>query len=139
MITRDDPKEVQHLKSHLSGEFKVKDFGALHYFLGIEMAWSRKGIFISQKRHILDLLTEIGLSGARPAETPIEINYGLNDQDSRLLINARRYQRLIEKLMMRTSDLGVLSRPTRDVVGELDHSFGSSKGLTCYVTCPGYL
>jgi len=34
------------------------DLGKLKYFLGIKVAYSRQGIFISQRKYILDLLKE---------------------------------------------------------------------------------
>lgn len=37
--------------------------------------------------------------GARPVETPIEVNHELNDQDGRPLIDARQYQQLVGKLI----------------------------------------
>lgn len=47
MITEDNSKEVRKLKSHLSSEFEVKDLETLWYFLGIKVACSKSGIFIS--------------------------------------------------------------------------------------------
>lgn len=38
VITRDDSEEVWKWKVNLGGEFKVKDLGTLHYFLGIVVA-----------------------------------------------------------------------------------------------------
>lgn len=99
VITGDDPSEVTRLKSYLNSEFEVKNLGTLHYFLGFEVARSRKDIFISQRKYVLDLSIETGLLGTRPAETPIEVNHGLNDQDGRPLIDADKYQRLVGKLI----------------------------------------
>ncbi|RVW23974.1 Retrovirus-related Pol polyprotein from transposon RE1 [Vitis vinifera] len=48
----------QNLKKYLSEEFEVKDLGNLKYFLGMEVARSRKGIVVSQRKYILDLLKE---------------------------------------------------------------------------------
>ncbi|XP_073101291.1 uncharacterized protein [Elaeis guineensis] len=66
----DDSEEIAHLKAQLAQAFEVKDLGHLRYFLGIEVARSSKGIFFSQRKYILDLLTEIGrliyLSHTRP-------------------------------------------------------------------------
>jgi len=50
VITGDDTQEIGHLKSCLHTEFKVKDLGQLKYFLGMEIARSGKGIFISQRK-----------------------------------------------------------------------------------------
>ena len=46
--------------------------GRLKYFLGIEVAHSREGIFISQQKYILDLLKETGMLGCKPTDTPIK-------------------------------------------------------------------
>lgn len=91
MITGDDLEDVQHLKCHLSGEFEVKDLGALCYFLGIEVARLMKGIFISQRKYILNLLSETALLGARLTETLIKVKHGLDDHDGRPLIDAGQY------------------------------------------------
>ncbi|XP_073117068.1 uncharacterized protein [Elaeis guineensis] len=67
---RDDSEEIAHLKAQLAQAFEVKDLGHLRYFLGIEVARSSKGIFLSQRKYILDLLTKTGhliyLSHTRP-------------------------------------------------------------------------
>ena len=48
IVTRDDEKEQQILSQRLVKEFEIKALGRLKYFLGIEVAHSRQGIFISQ-------------------------------------------------------------------------------------------
>jgi len=42
----------------LAAQFEMKDIGKLKYFIGIEVAYSKKGIFISQRKYVLDLLKE---------------------------------------------------------------------------------
>jgi hypothetical protein len=61
----------------LNKEFEVKDLGQLRYFLGIEIARSPKGIVISQRKYVLDLLNDMGMLGCRVASTPIEQNHQL--------------------------------------------------------------
>ena len=77
VITGDDTDEIQILKERLSGEFDMKDLGNLKYFLGIEVLRSKRGIFISQRKYILDLLAETGMLDCKPADTPITTNHGL--------------------------------------------------------------
>lgn len=81
VITGDDYREINNLKASLAGEFEIKDLGFLKYFLGMEVARSKKGIMVSQQKYILDLLKEIGMMGCRPANTPIDPNQKLRSED----------------------------------------------------------
>lgn len=74
ILNGDDFFELGRLKKALASEFEIKDLGPLIYFLGMEFARSKKGIFVSQRKHILDLLEETGLLGCKAAETPMEPN-----------------------------------------------------------------
>ena len=77
IITGDDEVEISRLKRNLSKEFEVKDLGQLKYFLGIEIARSTKGIVLSQRKYVLDLLSDTGMLGCRAASTPIDQNHKL--------------------------------------------------------------
>ena len=48
IVIGNDKGEIQRLKTCLSNEFEIKDLGILKYFLEIEVAGSKGGIFISQ-------------------------------------------------------------------------------------------
>ena len=58
----------------LATEFEIKDLGNLRYFLGMEVARSKDGIVISQRKHILDLLNKTGLLGCKLVDTPMDPN-----------------------------------------------------------------
>ncbi|KAK8919343.1 putative folate-biopterin transporter 2 [Platanthera zijinensis] len=82
IITGDDLEEIGHLKEQLDKEFEVKDLGKLKYFLGIEVAKSRQGIFISQRKYTLDLLDKTGMLGCAPVDSPIEANHKIDADTS---------------------------------------------------------
>ena len=65
VVTGDDLEAIVQLKKSLSKEFEIKDLGALKYFLGIEVARSKHGIFISQRKYILDLPQKTGMLGCK--------------------------------------------------------------------------
>uniref|UniRef100_A0A803QI12 Uncharacterized protein n=1 Tax=Cannabis sativa TaxID=3483 RepID=A0A803QI12_CANSA len=48
ILTGDYKEEMERLKEFLSKEFEIKDLRYLRYFLGMEIARSRHGIFVSQ-------------------------------------------------------------------------------------------
>ena len=98
VMTGDDREEMTRLKKLLAQEFEIKDLGKLQYFLGIEVAQSKRGIFISQRKYILDLLKETGMTGCKPAESPIESNHKLQLGVGES-VDKERYQRLVGKLI----------------------------------------
>ena len=63
---------INCVKHHLDSTFHIKDLGQLKYFLGIEVAWSKEGIVLSQRKYTLDLLEELGHLDSRPASFPME-------------------------------------------------------------------
>ena len=99
ILTGDDVLEMNRLKDSLSSTFEIKDLGSLRYFLGMEVAQSKKGIVVSQRKYVLDLLKETGMSGCRPADTPIGPNQKLGDDKEGVPVNTARYQKLVGKLI----------------------------------------
>ena len=71
ILTGNDNKELERLKKVLAKEFEIKDLDDLKYFLGMEFARSKKGIFVSQRKYVLNLLGETGLLGCKAVKTPI--------------------------------------------------------------------
>ncbi|KAH9769755.1 reverse transcriptase Ty1/copia-type domain-containing protein [Citrus sinensis] len=90
---------MSRLKQCLAKEFEIKDLGQLIYFLGMEIVRSKEGIVVSQRKYTLDLLKETGMSGCKPADTPIEANVKLGEVKGGVHVNAGRYQRLVGKLI----------------------------------------
>jgi hypothetical protein len=72
----------------------VKDLGNLKYFLGIEVARTKKGISLCQRKYTLDLLSDMGMMGCRAAPTPIEQNHQVTAQSGEL-VNKEKYHKLV--------------------------------------------
>ncbi|KAL6318642.1 hypothetical protein AAG906_000720 [Vitis piasezkii] len=73
VITGDDIEEISLLQGQLASEFEMKNLGGLKYFLGIKVARSTQGIFLSQRKYVLDLLSKVGLLECKPVDTSILI------------------------------------------------------------------
>jgi hypothetical protein len=98
IITGDDQQGIGELKTFLHQQFHTKDLGKLRYFLGIEVARSKEGISLSQRKYVLDILEDTGLLGAKPVETPMDPNVKLCVDQGELLHNPDQYRRLVGKL-----------------------------------------
>ena len=77
ILTSNDMHEMENLKQLMAKEFEAKNLGAWRYYLGIKVARSQRGIFISQRKHVIGLVKEIGMMGGKPSDTPIEPNHRL--------------------------------------------------------------
>ncbi|KAJ0520490.1 putative RNA-directed DNA polymerase [Helianthus annuus] len=96
---RDDKEEISQLRKNLFTEFEMKDLGRLKYFLGIEVLRSKHGIFMCQKKYVLDLLAETGMVDCKPADTPMIANQKLYMEERADLADKGRYQRIVGKLI----------------------------------------
>ena len=47
LITGNDEEEIKDIREGLARQFDIKSLGTVKYFLGIEVAYFREGIFIS--------------------------------------------------------------------------------------------
>ena len=99
ILIGDYEDELIKLKTLLAKEFETKDLGSLKYFLGMEVARSRKGISVSQRKYVLDLLKETGMLGCKPAETPMDSSTKLGANKDSVPVDKGRYQRLVGKLI----------------------------------------
>ncbi|CAL1405238.1 unnamed protein product [Linum trigynum] len=107
ILAGDDMEFIQHVKDALHRQFGIKNLGPLKYFLGIEVARSRAGIALCQRKYTLDLLQDSGLSAGRPSLFPIEQQHQLTrppDDDSTRVSaeDAAAYRRLIGRLQYLT-------------------------------------
>lgn len=72
ILTGNDLHKMKILKEFLLKHFHIKDLGDLKYFLGIEFSRSKKGIFMFQRKYVLDILQDAGLLGAGPDKFTME-------------------------------------------------------------------
>uniref|UniRef100_A0A3Q7EGE7 Reverse transcriptase Ty1/copia-type domain-containing protein n=1 Tax=Solanum lycopersicum TaxID=4081 RepID=A0A3Q7EGE7_SOLLC len=111
LLTGNSHQLIQELKDSLHSRFKMKNLGDLKYFLGIEILRSKTGILLNQRKYALELISDTGLSGAKPANTPLEANIKLttveHDEllgvtDDSVLKDVTSYQRLVGRLLYLT-------------------------------------
>ncbi len=62
IIIGNSDENILDLKKLLKQKFEMKDLGGLHYFLGIEVIQSSKGIWLLQRQYAFNKLSEYGMT-----------------------------------------------------------------------------
>lgn len=81
-ITGNNSTVLTELLTALNEQFKMKDLGELHYFLGVQAKFHDHGFFLSQEQYAFDLLKVAGMEDCSPAQTPLPLQLNrVLDQD----------------------------------------------------------
>lgn len=80
----------------------MKDLGQLKYFLSIELARTESGLFLSQMKYVLDVLSGCGMLGCKSVSFPLEQNQKLALDNSDMYHDASQYRRLVGRLIYLT-------------------------------------
>ena len=121
IITRDDKASISSLKSFLQGQFHKKDLGMLKYFLCVEVMRSKRGIFLSQRKYVMNLLSKTGKLAAKSCQSPMAQSLHLT-REGELFEDLERYRKLVGKLNYL-------------IVTHLDIAYSISV-LSQYMSCP---
>ena len=80
----------------------MKDLDHLHYFLGLEVAYTQRGYLVSQQKYTSDILSRVCFTDTRTAATPIELHHRLSSSNSELLPEPMRHRQLVGALVYLT-------------------------------------
>ena len=102
ILTASHSSLLTALKQYLHTQFHMKDLGALHYFLGLEITHSSTGIFMCQKKYAQDLLTEMHMLHSKSLQLPMGTHVKLTNYKGKKLASPDVFRRLIGKLIYLT-------------------------------------
>ncbi|KAL5727461.1 hypothetical protein ACHQM5_000656 [Ranunculus cassubicifolius] len=102
IVTGSNSQHITHLIHQLSSVFAIKDLGALHYFLGVEVIPHKHGLFLSQQKYIRDILGRTQLEGVKPVNTPLAANTQLSQVGSPKLSDPTHYRSVVGALQYLT-------------------------------------
>ena len=103
VLTRNNLAEINSVKQQLHDQFHIKDLGDLNFFLGFEVARTKAGLVLNQKKYCLEILSEFGLTGCKPANSLANAYVRLNSGEGDLLEDATSFRRLIGRLIYLTN------------------------------------
>lgn len=73
IIVSDNKREINDLKVKLQNKFEMQDMRKLKNFLGINIKFDEKGMYLCQKSYIESILRRFNLSNCKPMKTPMEV------------------------------------------------------------------
>ncbi|KAL8141205.1 hypothetical protein V2J09_007226 [Rumex salicifolius] len=118
IITGSSSESVQHLIQNLSNRFSLKDTGNLSYFLGVEVQPHPRGLFLSQRKYITDVLHKANMTNCKPVSTPLNASTRLTRNSGTILASPTEYRMLLGSLPDVTFAVNKLSQfmhsPTTD-------------------------
>lgn len=79
--------------------FQYERSWTVKYFLGLEVARSKEGIYLCQRKYASNIVAEVGLLGCRPTRSPIDKNHNLAKSDSVYMADPETYRRLVGRLI----------------------------------------
>ncbi|XP_015935990.1 uncharacterized mitochondrial protein AtMg00810-like [Arachis duranensis] len=103
VLAGNDLVEIDSIKALLNACFKIKDIGDLKFFLGMEVARSKQGVALYQRKYALDLLRKAGFEDCKPISTPMDYNGKLTKDVGSSLPDNAEYRKLIGKLLYLTN------------------------------------
>ncbi|XP_075655127.1 uncharacterized protein LOC142625334 [Castanea sativa] len=116
---------LQSLIQQLSYEFELKDLGNLHYFLGLQITHTSKGLFLNQSKYAQDLLLKHNMLSAKAAKIPCASNLVL--AEGSLLANPHVYRSMVGSLHYLTFTRPDLSFAIHQKQDTVSHSSTKSK------------
>ncbi|KAL8118202.1 hypothetical protein AgCh_015925 [Apium graveolens] len=80
----------------------IKDLGQAKYYLGLKISRSDTGLFLSQHKFIIDMLSHTNLLSSKPLSIPLDQNTKLYDNvnSGALVKNSSLYRSLVGKLYL---------------------------------------
>eukprot|EP00253_Pinus_taeda_P004293 PITA_04293 len=94
LMTGNNESYIASIKKELRRAIEMTDLGYVHYYLGIEVTQHLKSIFLSQKKHIGDMLNRFGMTEFNPLTSPMEQNLKLTSIEGTEFEDATKYRQL---------------------------------------------
>jgi len=102
LLTGSNSAVLHRLITLLQSEFKLRDLGFVHFFLGIEVKSTAMGILLSQHKYALDIIQRAGMTSCKPVDTPLSASSKLTLIPGTLYSDPTRYRQIIGALQYLT-------------------------------------
>ncbi|XP_019095570.1 PREDICTED: uncharacterized protein LOC109130458 [Camelina sativa] len=98
LVTSNTTAGIERVLSLLAERFSIKDPEDLNYFLGLEAHRTPKGLHLSQRKYILDVLHRYDMQNSKPVATPMATSPKLSLRSGTPLPDPSVYHKLVGSL-----------------------------------------
>ena len=99
LLSGNNEDEIKRIKQGLDQTFTIKDLGLMKYFLSLEIARTKDGILLNQRKYILDILISLHMENCTTSNFPLPQGLHLSTDEGELLHHPEEYRRLIDRLL----------------------------------------
>ena len=78
--------------NQMKQEFEMSMFGEIKFFVDLQVYQMKYGIYITQSKHVKEILKTFGLEDSKPVSTPMVIVYKLSNNEDSTEVNQTMYK-----------------------------------------------
>eukprot|EP00253_Pinus_taeda_P029706 PITA_29706 len=95
-----DDQLIMSCNEDLAREFKMKDMGLMHYFLGMEV-WQKDGeMFVSQGKYANEILKRFHMENCKPIQTPLaDLCYAVNQLSQEMVQPTKMFWKVAKHVL----------------------------------------
>ena len=94
---------MSEFKNSMLREFDMSDLGKMRFFLGIEVLQKPDGIYICQRKYVLEILRRFGMMESNLVGSPIVSGFKMSKDEDGVFVDETYYKQLVESLMYLTA------------------------------------
>ena len=101
IIASSDSDDMDRIKQSLSRRFRMKDFGCIKSFLGIDFEFVGQDVKMNQKKYTETILQRFKMDDCNPKQIPCDMNTAKLefDDDSEMLPDSKPYREIVGSLI----------------------------------------
>nr|DAD39485.1 TPA_asm: hypothetical protein HUJ06_013808 [Nelumbo nucifera] len=103
IFTGNDESMFYEFKSSMMREFDMTDLGKMRYFLGVEVLQKTDGIYIRQKKYVLNVLKRFGMEESNFVYNPIVPGFKVFKDENGVKVDATFFKQVVGSLMYLTA------------------------------------
>lgn len=103
IFTGNDEFMMSEFKNSMMSEFDMTDLGRMRFFLGIEVLQKSDGIYIYQRKYVMEVLKRFGMLGSNSVRSPIVPGFKMCKDEDGTKVDETYYKQIMGSLVYLTA------------------------------------